>query len=88
VVSFGEEEADRNYVEALAWGWVVDRIAAGHHPGLLPKEIAEIATRYRRHFERFRKFVMERQPSAWAHYGRFLRDPAAGQQPGLIASAP
>ena len=86
LVSFGNERADRHYLEALAWGWVVKRIDDGLHDGLGPKERAEVQAAYERHLDGFRKFIMARQPEAWAHYGRYF----PGQDPELklLAAAP
>ncbi len=86
LVSFGIEKIDRHYLEALAWGWVVKRIDDGLHGGLGPKERAEVLAHYERHLEGFRKFVMARQPGAWAHYGRFF--PPREAQVRLLAAAP
>lgn len=86
LVSFGAERIDRHYLEALAWGWVVKRIDEGHHAGLSPKEVAEVRAAYGRHLEAFRKFIMERHPEAWAHYGRFF--PPQHPEVRLLAAAP
>ncbi|HET6374201.1 MAG TPA: hypothetical protein VFG76_12905 [Candidatus Polarisedimenticolia bacterium] len=75
VVGFGQSDADADYVEALAWGYGLAKALAGSYGELTTMELAEAASRYESHRERFRRFVMERQPSAWAHYGRFLADP-------------
>ena len=74
-VSFGQAQADHDYCEALAWGWVLQRARAGIYGALTARERAELAARYERHFEGFFRFVMQRQPAAWAHYGRFLPRP-------------
>jgi len=76
VVGFGQGRADSDYYEALAWEYTLRRASEGIYGELAPKERAEAARRYRDHYEGFHRYVMERQPSAWAHYGRFLRDPA------------
>jgi hypothetical protein len=86
LVSFGSERIDRNYLEALAWGWVVGRIDDGLHAGLTPKERAEVQAAYERHLEAFRQFILARHPEAWAHYGRFF--PAREPQLKLLAAAP
>ena len=85
LASFGNERIDRNYLEALAWGWIVSRIDDGLHAGLAPKERAEVRGNYERHLDSFRGFVMERQPEAWAHYGRFFPH---DEEPTLLAAAP
>lgn len=86
LASFGNERIDRHYLEALAWGWVVRRIDEGLHAGLTPKERAEVQSAYERHLEGFRKFVMARQPEAWAHYGRFFPSEETGVR--LLAAVP
>ncbi|HKY33976.1 MAG TPA: hypothetical protein VJV23_15705 [Candidatus Polarisedimenticolia bacterium] len=85
VVGFGDAQADTDYHEALAWEWVVRRAGEGIYGRLSPAESAEASSRYERHRDRFRRFVTGRQPSAWAHYGRFLPDPAGLR---MAASAP
>lgn len=75
-VGFGDSAADTDYVEALAWGYVLARAGDGAYGSLTPPERAEAARRYEDHFDGFRRFVMREQPSAWAHYGRFLPEPA------------
>ncbi len=88
LVSF-EGRADRDYLEALAWGWVLGRAAQGRYGALTASERSEVAARYRRHRDAFRRFVMDVQPTAWAHYGRFLREAEAGPRPVTsVASAP
>jgi len=78
VVGFGDVTADADYYEALAWGYVVRRAEAGVYGELSAREAAEALSRYRRHRSAFRTFVFDRQPSAWAHYGRFLPAHADG----------
>lgn len=75
LVGFGTAEIDAHYCEALAWGYVVERAAAGAYGDLSRRERLEAEERYREHFTRFHRFVMRRQPTAWAHYGRFLPEP-------------
>jgi hypothetical protein len=75
LVGFGDQDVDRHYHEALAWGWVSARAAAGVYGTLSLRERAEIRARHREHHGAFRRFVMARQPTAWVHYGRFIRDP-------------
>ncbi|MGH9870674.1 MAG: hypothetical protein ACREAA_21265 [Candidatus Polarisedimenticolia bacterium] len=72
VVGFGEAQANADYYEALAWGHVLGRAAAGDYGQLSDRERAEVAQHYREHRDGFRRFVMDRQASAWDHYGRFL----------------
>jgi hypothetical protein len=75
VVGFGDPSTDADYYEALAWGYVLDRAREGVYGDLSSRERAEVRARYEEHLERFRGFVMRRQPSAWAHYGRFFSEP-------------
>ncbi len=72
VVGFGVAQADSDWLEAAAWGHVLGEAAAGAYGDLSATERAEAGSRYAEHRDRFMRFVMERQPSAWAHYGRFL----------------
>lgn len=74
LAGFENARADSDYLEATAWGHVLERAAAGAYGELAPREWTELRGHYRRHQERFRQFVMDRQPPAWAHYGRFLPD--------------
>jgi len=85
VVGFGRGDVDADYYEALAWEYVVRRSAAGLYGQLGRREAAEAAARYAEHYKRFFQFVMSAQPSAWAHYGRFLPDPL--RQPLPLSSA-
>ncbi len=86
VVGFGQVRADTDYYEALAWGYTLRRAAEGVYGELMPKERAEAARQYHDHWSGFRRFVMDRQPSAWAHYGRFL--PVPGTLVTTASSAP
>jgi hypothetical protein len=89
VVGFGDAQADADYYEALAWGYVLERAAGGAYGDLSPKERAEAAAQYENHFGRFQRFVLRRQPSAWAHYGRFLPPPdTIASLTTPVASAP
>lgn len=88
LVSF-DGRADRHYLEALAWGWVLGRSRDGAYGPMPSSERREVEVMYREHREAFRRFVLERQPSAWAHYGRFLREEDAGPvRLTSVASAP
>ncbi len=75
VVGFGDPGVDTDYYEALAWGYVKDRASAGLYGELSPRESAEVNARYEEHYSRFHRFVLRRQASAWAHYGRFFPQP-------------
>jgi hypothetical protein len=76
VVGFGDPRINEDYYEALAWGHVAREARRGTYGEMGRAEMAEAAARYREHQERFRRFVHRAQASAWAHYGRFLPDPA------------
>jgi len=86
VAGFGVSRADTAYREALAWAWVLERGGQGVYGPLSERELREAASRYTQHYEAFLEFVMERQASAWAHYGRFLPDPESLIK--LASSAP
>ena len=75
LVDFEDGGANVSYYEATAWSYVLAKAREGAYGELAPADLREVAATYRRHHERFRAFVMERQPSAWLHYGRFLVDP-------------
>ena len=75
VAGFDQMKTDTDYREALAWAWVARREADNVYGPLSAAERAEVAARYREHYDGFLAFVNRRQPSAWAHYGRFLPDP-------------
>jgi len=77
VVGFGQRRADADYYEALAWGYTLRRATEGIYGELTSREKAEVTRRYEERYTGFRRFVMERQPTAWAHYGRFLPAPDA-----------
>lgn len=76
-VGFGQARADSNYQEALAWGYVLQRATQGIYGTLSASERAEASARYLEHYRAFHDFVMKRQASAWAHYGRFLPEPSS-----------
>jgi hypothetical protein len=78
LVGFGRPQVDSDYLEAMAWAHVLGQVASGAYGDLSPAEKAEAVSRYRDHYDRFRRFVMGAQPSAWAHYGRFLPEPSSG----------
>jgi len=78
LVDFGRGSANHDYYEAAAWAWVVERAAIGVYGVLTEPEIREARSTYKRHREGIRAFVLERQPTAWAHYGRFMPDMDAG----------
>lgn len=86
VVAFGDGRADAHYYEALAWGYVLRRAETGVYGELLDRERAEAMARYVEHRGGIQRFVRRRQPSAWAHYGRFLPEPDLLTRPA--ASAP
>ena len=76
LVGFGNPRVDSNYLEAMAWEYVVRRADEGIYGELSRTERAEARLRYEDHYAAFRQYVFATQPSAWAHYGRFLPDPA------------
>jgi hypothetical protein len=87
VVGFGNRRVNEDYYEALAWGHVARQAAQGVYGDLTRGELAEAAARYREHQDRFRRFVMVAQASAWAHYGRFLPDPDVVTTPATAPTA-
>ncbi len=79
LVDFGEAGANSAYYEALAWGYVLERARAGTYGPMKAADLREVTAAARRHYDAFRSFVEGAQPAAWLHYGRFLRDPEAGE---------
>lgn len=75
LVDFGDTRANHSYYEATAWSYVLERAREGVYGELAAADLREINATYRRHLDLFREFVMETQPSAWLHYGRFLTSP-------------
>lgn len=69
---FGHAAADRHFQEALAWGYNLERLGSGAYGELPAARRAEAESCYREHREAFRRFVLRRDPAAWAYYGRLL----------------
>jgi hypothetical protein len=74
LVEFGDAAADHDYYEAVAWGYVCRRARDGVYGDLASADLREVRALYARHFEAIRAFILERQPTAWAHYVRFMPD--------------
>lgn len=74
MADFGESGANHAYYEATAWGFVIERALAGAYGELRPQEFREVRATYKRHYEGIRAFILGRQPTAWAHFGRFMPD--------------
>ena len=74
--SFGDAEADRHFYEAVAWGYNLAQADEGDYPSLTHADYMEAFRNYTMHFEEFRDFILRRDHHAWAHYKRFLPDPA------------
>ncbi len=75
--SFGNSEADRHFYEAVAWGYNLAQADEGEYPGLTHADYLEAFRNYTMHFDEFRDFILRRDQHAWAHYKRFLPDPAS-----------
>lgn len=78
VVDFGDIVANRDYYEAVAWGYVLERARSGVYGRIGRADLREVEGIYRRHLEGLRRMISKRQPSAWAHYGRYLLEPDQG----------
>jgi hypothetical protein len=78
--SFGDAEIDRHFYEAAAWGYNLVQAEEGEYPSLTHADYLEAFRNYTMHFEEFRDYILRRDHSAWAHYRRFLPDPAARQR--------
>ena len=87
VVDFGSSEVNSNYYEATAWSYVVRRARLGTYDQLSRGDLREAQATYTRHYQAIRKTIMDLQPSAWAHYRRFLVDPK-GKAPTGARLAP
>ena len=74
--SFGDPEIDRHYYEAVAWGYNLVQAEEDEYPTLTHADYLEAFKNYSMHFEAFREYVLRRDHPAWAHYKRFLPDPA------------
>jgi hypothetical protein len=82
VPSFGDPEVDRNYYEAVAWGYNLAQADEDAYPTLTHADYLEAFRNYSMHFEAFRDYILRHDRSAWAHYRRFLHEPALG--PGMV----
>lgn len=74
LVDFGDARVNHDFYEAVAWGYVLQRGQDGVYGDLPAADMREVRALYQRHFQAIRAFILERQPSAWAHYGRFMPD--------------
>jgi len=72
LVDFGDPAVNRDYYEATAWGYVLERAHLGIFGDLHEADIREVRASYKRHFEAIRAFILDRQPAAWTHYRRFM----------------
>jgi hypothetical protein len=84
VPSFGDPEIDRHYYEAVAWGYNLAQADEDEYPTLTHADYLEAFRNYSMHFEAFRDYVLRHDRTAWAHYRRFLPDPAA-RDPLILA---
>lgn len=75
LADFGDAAMNKSYYEALAWSYVLERAREGVYASLSAPDFREVAATYKRHHDALRKEILERQPTAWMHYGRFLVDP-------------
>ncbi|MCI0658977.1 MAG: hypothetical protein L0170_18140 [Acidobacteria bacterium] len=75
VPSFGSEEVDRHFYEAVAWGYNLAQAEEGEYPTLTHADYLEAFRNYTMHFESFRDYILRRDRHAWAHYRRFLPEP-------------
>jgi hypothetical protein len=80
VPSFGDPEIDRHFYEAVAWGYNLAQADEGEYPTLTHADYLEAFRNYSMHFESFRDFVLRHDHHAWAHYRRFLPDPASRER--------
>lgn len=85
LVDFGDAETNHHYYEATAWGYVLGRALAGVYGDLRPADVREARAAWVRHAEAFRRFVLDRQPSAWAHFRRFVDVKSEPEGAGAIS---
>jgi hypothetical protein len=85
VPSFGDPEVDRHYYEAVAWGYNLAQADEDEYPTLTHADYLEAFRNYSMHFEAFRDYILRHDRTAWAHYHRFLPDPASDRAGTLIA---
>lgn len=76
VPSFGDADMDRHFYEAVAWSYNLEQADEGQYPTLTHADYLEAFRNYSMHFEAFRDFILRHDRHAWAHYHRFLPDPA------------
>jgi hypothetical protein len=81
---FGDPDMDRHFYEAAAWGFNLAQAEEGQYPTLTHADYLEAFRNYSMHFDAFRDFILRHDYHAWAHYRRFLPDPAT-RQPVLLA---
>jgi len=74
LVDFGDAGTNHDYYEAVAWGYVLLRARGGAYGEIRAEDLREITALYTKHFQAFRAFILDRQPTAWVHYGRFMPD--------------
>ncbi|MEE9217476.1 MAG: hypothetical protein V3U98_00225 [Acidobacteriota bacterium] len=80
-VDFGEEQINRHYYEALAWGYNLERMEQGRYPGLRAAEQRTARRRFLEHRKAFRRWLLRNHAPAWLHYGRFLEPAEAVERP-------
>jgi hypothetical protein len=73
--SISTRAGNTHYYEATAWSYVLSQARGGVYGELTAGDLREVTATYRRHYDAFREYVEERQPSAWMHYGRYLVSP-------------
>jgi hypothetical protein len=76
-VDFGDPGVNRDYYEALAWGYNLERIEQSSYPGLSLGERRLAEERYRGHRLAFERWLQRDHRDAWQHYGRFFTSRSA-----------
>ena len=88
VPSFGNPEVDRHFYEAVAWGYNLVEAEEGEYPTLTHADYLEAFRNYTMHFESFRDYILRKDHHAWAHYRRFLPEPASLERTVLARNSP
>jgi len=73
-VDFGDEGVNRDYYEALAWGYNLQRAGDNSYPGLEGIAWRRMEARCVEHRDQFKLWLQREHRVAWEHYGRFFGD--------------
>jgi hypothetical protein len=71
-VDFKDERVNRDYYEALAWGYNLSRAGENAYPGLDGAGRRSVEGRCIEHRDQFKRWLQREHRAAWEHYGRFI----------------